>query len=165
MSLKNKYKVVKKLYGFPEEGKLYSNSSTVDNYTVVTKCTRMNKLYLKYLDGDKNHYISIIGAKPLWEVELITTPESEKPETLEELTFPCEMLVSDDNVNFQKLTIVAYLGDKFSFPWIGFDLNFSHYIGYKFAKPITDEFIYLSFQDISDGKGVGVNPSLIRIKN
>jgi hypothetical protein len=213
MSLKNKYKVVKKLTGSPEENKLYSNTISVDtedtcDNAIIMKCTKMINddkfyFYLDHFDGAKIK--PIFDGQPLWEVELITTPEesddnkskdtykkvwtidlgqfptikfnsqsaelqSVNSNDIDKLTFPCVMKVSDDNENFKIKTVVAYSNSKFSFPWIvcndnGNDINAAYFTGYKFAKPITDdEFVYLTLQDISNGKGTGINPSLIRIK-
>lgn len=35
---------------------------------------------------------------------------------------------------------------------------------WKYARDIKEELVHLTFKDISDGKGVGIDPELIRIK-
>jgi hypothetical protein len=174
MSLKNKYKVVKEYTGTPVKSKLYSNSQTFGDMTVIMKCINMNDdLYLKYFDGIPSNGLFFDSDKT-WEVELIASENKKDNQNIsstdiKKLTFPCEMFVGDDNENFTIRTVLAYLGDDFDFPWI-IDQDFCEYkkgcnfYGFKYARLITDDFIYLSLQDISDGKGVGIDPSLIKIK-
>jgi hypothetical protein len=213
MSLKNKYKVVKKVTGFPEVGKLYSNSQTFDDKTFIMKRTGCigNNIFFTYVDGVNNDTM-VINGDNMWEVEIIPVPESEKninktpkdwtidlsffprikvinnpldvneqPDSptsntdSTELTFPCDMRVSDNNEDFFERTIVAYLGDKFQYPWIACKYSHSEnaqqFDGYRYATKLInndnttpDDFVYLSLQDISDGKGTGIDPYLIKIK-
>lgn len=39
-----------------------------------------------------------------------------------------------------------------------------HVTSWKYARDIKEELVHLTFQDISDGKGIGIDPKLIRIK-
>jgi hypothetical protein len=201
MSLKNKYKIIKKLTGLPVEGKLYTNNQSFDDKTIIIECNRIpNSTYVFLQNFDGVEYdIPIIDYNNMWEVEPITASESNKsngirygwvidsslfpnfkPQNIgykcektlkdfkEELTFPHKMLVSDDNEKFKIETVIAYRGDDYEFPWItdNDDNKKSCYCNcYKFAKPITDnDFIYLTPEDISDGKGVDVDPYLIKFK-
>ena len=87
------------------------------------------------------------------------------PETKSE--YPKKMWVSD-YVNFPKRethlrTVIAmYKGD-----YVTVSENFaSQLYSWNFAKDIETEeiLVHLTLEDISNGKGVGVNPELIRIK-
>lgn len=64
-----------------------------------------------------------------------------------------EMMVSDNGLHWGIKKIVAKWNDRY------FDSNGVYWLQ---AKKI--EYTYLTLQDISDGKGIGVDPKLIRIK-
>jgi hypothetical protein len=74
MSLKNKYRIVKKLTGMPVEGKLYSNSQTFNDKTIIIKytgnytmaCDSITKC-INVFDGVYNNN----QLTKLWEVEII----------------------------------------------------------------------------------------------
>ena len=77
------------------------------------------------------------------------------------------MLVSDDEIIWNKRMVyfksnskyyVKYNKDTFTFSW----WNFAKKI--ETEEIVEDVLVHLTLKDISEGKGVGVKPSLIRIK-
>ena len=82
------------------------------------------------------------------------------PETKSE--YPKMMLVSNDNSSYTE----RFLYGKFKNGYLAqHSASSAGASFYKFAKEIeTEELVHLTLEDISNGKGVGVNPELIRIK-
>ena len=111
-----------------------------------------NKFTLKFDDNFIFYY-------PLSEIHKhLIALENEIP-TLEEGKL---MLVSDDIITWYEKKVIAR--DKNGRFLIESKYN-DAYLTFNFAKELeTEEIVELTLKDISEGKGVGVKPSLIRIK-
>lgn len=79
----------------------------------------------------------------------------------EELTFPREMWCWDENKKYGTKTIVhAILPNRESEYKVITDKSV-----YRHCEELKEEeLVHLTFQDISDGRGVGIDPKLLRIK-
>lgn len=79
----------------------------------------------------------------------------------EELTFPREMWCWDENKKYGTKAIVhAILPNRVSVLKVITDESL-----YRHCEELKEEeLVHLTFQDISDGKGVGIDPKLIRVK-
>lgn len=97
--------------------------------------------------------------------ELITLPENKYPKV---------MWVSEDNLGWSKRVVFMEKGNKYLAWVIAETLEEAEYrlgvVSWKYAKDIEEpqieepQIIELTITDISKGKGVGIPPHLIRIK-
>lgn len=109
---------------------------------------------------EKGHNPGDLIKKPNYDFGQEITTEQFRKYVLkkEEKKFPRMMLVSDDTNNWIRKIVHCYCG-TLNRPWV------VEVGGYKYAKEIpAPQPIYLTAQDISEGKGVGVDPKLIKFK-
>ena len=94
-----------------------------------------------------------------------TITEVEIKDELPTLGVGVLMLVSNDNIDFKQRFVIGKTKEGY-LAWAGAEtadkIDFKHAKFWEFAKPIEQKVI-LTKQDISDGKGVGVEPHLIEV--
>ena len=133
----------------------------------------VERIVLCVVKGEKCPYKTVNdeGAIAGWQHARDIAPE--KPRTIEDGLVQGDVIVDRDG---GKTKILGVCGDVFIRSWIGdFDKASSIYTlkelirkGWKLESELTTEepaLVELTIQDISEGKGAGVDPKFIRIKD
>ena len=133
----------------------------------------VERIVLCVVKGDKYPYKTVNdeGAIEGWQHARYIAPE--KPRTIEDGLGQGDVIVSH---NGEKSKILGVCGDAFIRSWTGnFDKASNVYTlkdlirkGWKLESELTAQepaLVELTIQDISEGKGAGVDPKFIRIKD
>ena len=131
------------------------------------------RIVLCSINGDKYPYRTVNdeGAITVWQHARDISPEN--PRTIEDGLVQGDVIVSH---NGEKSKILGVCGDAFIRSWTGnFDKASNVYTlkdlirkGWKLESELTAQepaLVELTIQDISEGKGAGVDPKFIRIKD
>jgi hypothetical protein len=157
--MKNTEKVI--FEGYPKRMMVWNDGGTEYERIVLCCVPRLGRKYLAITDD---------GIPAGWHFAKDIAPE--KPRTIEDGLVQGDVIVTSS----RKAKILGVCGDVFIRSWLGdFDTASSVHTlkelildGWKLESELTAQepaLVELTIQDISEGKGAGVDPKFIRIKD